>query len=81
MGDRSQLGPRGYKNRRGPGAESVLEQSEGSLDIGANFLEASFELRYRCSLPRSPPPQLGAGFRKGGLKALNAKGRRLGFIR
>ena len=44
VGDRSQMGPRGYKNRRGPGPESVLGQSEGPLETGVGFLEASFEL-------------------------------------
>lgn len=55
-GNRSQLGPRGCKNKRGSSPESVLGQSDGSLDIGASFLEASFGLRYRCPFPY---PQLG----------------------
>lgn len=81
VGDRSQMGPRGYKNRRGPGPESVLGQSEGPLKTGVGFLEASFELRYPPALqPSSPQP--GPRLRKGGpsrkpgraswLKALNA---------
>lgn len=56
VGDRSQLGPRGYKNRRGPGPESVLGQSEGPLETGVGFLEASFELRYPTCTPALLPP-------------------------